>query len=170
MVSGRLFDGGGRAIDSSPMYGRAEQVVGELVEPQRQPFLATKVWTSGREEGIAQMQRSMRRMLPRGDRPFDLMQIHNLLDWQVHLPTLRAWKKEGRIRLIGVTQFEENLQQQPAGGTLRPIAVGHAVGQVDKVLVGRCDERAAGGDRSCCAGTGRTSRSRSACGCIRCPR
>jgi len=104
----RLFDGGGRAIDSSPMYGRAEQVVGELVEPHRQPFLATKVWTSGREEGIAQMQRSMRRMLPRGDRPFDLMQIHNLLDWRTHLPTLRAWKEEGKIRYCGITHYTES--------------------------------------------------------------
>ena len=101
----RLFDGGGRLIDSSPMYGRAEQVVGELLEPSQQPFLATKVWVSGREEGIAQMRRSMRRMFPRADRPFDLMQIHNLVDWRTHLATLRAWKEAGTIRYRGITHY-----------------------------------------------------------------
>src|ERR1700730_17928777 len=59
-----FFDAGGRVIDSSPMYGRAEQVVGELLAPSPRPFLATKVWTSGREQGIEQMRRSMRLMWP----------------------------------------------------------------------------------------------------------
>ena len=104
----RLFDGGGRLIDSSPMYGRAEKVVGELVDPSRRPFLATKVWTSGREEGIAQMQRSMRLMMPRQDRPFDLMQIHNLVDWRTHVKTLRAWKEAGTIRYWGITHYTES--------------------------------------------------------------
>src|SRR5262245_14998254 len=94
-----LFGAGGSVIDSSPMYGRAEQSVGELLaqRPETRPFIATKVWTSGRDEGIAQMQRSMR--LLRVER-VDLMQIHNLVDWKVHLKTLRAWKEEGRIRYI----------------------------------------------------------------------
>jgi diketogulonate reductase-like aldo/keto reductase len=104
----RLFRGGGRVIDSSPMYGRAEQVVGELLEPSQRPFLATKVWTTGRDEGIAQMQQSMRRMNPRGDRPFDLMQIHNLIDWRTHLPTLRAWKEAGTIRYWGITHYTDS--------------------------------------------------------------
>jgi diketogulonate reductase-like aldo/keto reductase len=107
-VLARLFDGGGRVIDSSPMYGRAEQVVGELVDPARKPFLATKVWTSGREEGIAQMRRSMQLMSPRADRPFDLMQIHNLVDWRTHLETLRAWKEAGTIRYWGITHYSES--------------------------------------------------------------
>ncbi len=94
-------------IDSSPMYGRAEQVVGELLDPSQRPFLATKVWTSGREEGIAQMRRSMRLMAPRADRPFDLMQIHNLVDWRTHLPTLRAWKEAGTIRYWGITHYTD---------------------------------------------------------------
>src|SRR5205823_4341228 len=102
----RLFDAGGRLIDSSPMYGRAEQVVGELLGAEPRPFLATKVWTSGREEGAEQMRRSMRRMWPGGQgRPFDLIQIHNLLDWRTHLPTLRAWKEAGTIRYWGITHY-----------------------------------------------------------------
>jgi len=102
----RFFAAGGRVIDSSPMYGRAEEVVGALVDPAQRPFLATKVWTSGREQGIEQMRRSMQRMAPHGNgRPFDLMQIHNLVDWRTHLPTLRAWKDEGTIRYWGITHY-----------------------------------------------------------------
>jgi diketogulonate reductase-like aldo/keto reductase len=102
-----LFDSGGSAIDSSPMYGRAEGVVGDLLaqsDSRDRAFLATKVWTTGRQAGIDQMQRSMR--LLRTER-IDLMQIHNLVDWQTHLPTLQDWKKAGRIRLIGVTHYTE---------------------------------------------------------------
>ncbi len=101
----RFFDAGGRVIDSSPMYGRSESVVGDLVarvRPQAPPFLATKVWTEGREAGEEQMRESMRRL--RADR-IDLIQIHNLLDWQTHLATLRAWKEAGRIRYIGITHY-----------------------------------------------------------------
>jgi len=103
-----LFEAGGSVIDSSPMYGKAEGVVGDLLAAagtRDKAFLATKVWTSGREAGIAQMNESFR--LLRTNR-IDLMQIHNLLDWQTHLPTLRAWKKEGRIRLLGVTHYTES--------------------------------------------------------------
>jgi diketogulonate reductase-like aldo/keto reductase len=102
----RLFEAGGRVIDSSPMYGRAEQVVGELLPPSPRPFLATKVWTSGRDEGIAQMRRSMKLMWPSGEgRPFDLMQIHNLVDWKTHAATLRDWKQAGTIRYWGITHY-----------------------------------------------------------------
>jgi len=103
-----LFEAGGSVIDSSPMYGKAEGVVGDLLSAagtRDKAFLATKVWTSGREAGIAQMNDSFR--LLRTDR-IDLMQVHNLLDLQTHLPTLRAWKKEGRIRLLGVTHYTES--------------------------------------------------------------
>lgn len=99
-----FFDGGGRAIDSSPMYGRSEAVVGDLLRDTpwaREAFVATKVWTSGREEGIRQMEESERLM---GGR-IDLMQIHNLVDWKTHLPTLRAWKAQGRIRYVGITHY-----------------------------------------------------------------
>src|SRR5947209_15112985 len=105
-VLGALFDAGGRVIDSSPMYGRAEQVVGELLGASPRPFLATKVWTSGREQGIEQMRRSMRLMWPsRQGPPFDLIQIHNLLDWRTHAATLRAWKEAGTIRYWGITHY-----------------------------------------------------------------
>jgi diketogulonate reductase-like aldo/keto reductase len=100
-----LFAAGGSVIDSSPMYGAAEGVVGDLLTAagtRSKAFIATKVWTSGRSSGIEQMQRSM--ALLETDR-VDLMQIHNLLDWRTHLPTLRAWKGEGRIRYLGVTHY-----------------------------------------------------------------
>ncbi len=104
-VLDELFTKGGTVIDSSPMYGRAEQTTGELLsihEPRSPAFLATKVWVRGREEGIAQMEQSF--SLLRTER-IDLMQIHNLLDWQTHLPTLREWKEQGRIRYIGITHY-----------------------------------------------------------------
>ena len=96
---------GGRVIDSSPMYGAAEGVVGDLgadLGILDSLFLATKVWTSGRDAGVAQMERSLRR-LRRGR--LDLMQIHNLLDWHIHLGTLRDWKEARRIRYLGVTHY-----------------------------------------------------------------
>jgi diketogulonate reductase-like aldo/keto reductase len=104
-VLGHLLDAGGRVIDSSPMYGRAEGVTGDLVREIRardKTFLATKVWTTGRAQGIAQMRRSAE--LLRAE-VIDLMQIHNLVDWQTHLATLRRMKEEGRIRYIGITHY-----------------------------------------------------------------
>ena len=103
-----LFDSGGSVIDSSPMYGAAEGVVGDLLAAagtRDKAFIATKVWTSGRDNGIAQMRQSMR--LLKTDR-LDLMQIHNLVDWRAHLPTLRTWKAEGRIRYLGVTHYTQS--------------------------------------------------------------
>ncbi|HEY8132757.1 MAG TPA: aldo/keto reductase [Thermoanaerobaculia bacterium] len=99
----RFSAAGGRVIDTSAMYGRAEEVVGELKAHARQPFLATKVWTRGREAGIEQMKRSMRRLRAT---QIDLMQIHNLVDWRTHLVTLRQWKGEGHIRYLGVTHYQ----------------------------------------------------------------
>jgi diketogulonate reductase-like aldo/keto reductase len=96
---------GGRVVDSSPMYGAAESVLGDLAAELAvgdRLFLATKVWTSGRDAGAAQMEQSLRRLRTRR---LDLMQIHNLLDWQTHLRTLRAWKQTGRIRYLGVTHY-----------------------------------------------------------------
>ena len=96
---------GGRVVDSSPMYGAAESVLGDLgaaLGLTDRLFLATKVWTSGREAGTAQMEQSLRRL--RTAR-LDLLQVHNLLDWRTHLGTLRAWKQAGRIRYLGVTHY-----------------------------------------------------------------
>lgn len=104
-VLGRFVALGGRVIDSSPMYGAAEAVVGELAADLgilEKLFLATKVWTSGRTAGIAQMERSLALLRTRR---LDLMQIHNLLDWRTHLRTLRDWKQAGRIRYLGVTHY-----------------------------------------------------------------
>ena len=102
----RLFAaGGGRLVDSSPMYGSAESLVGDLgteLGVQGRLFHATKVWTGGREAGIAQMEASLRRMrVPR----MDLMQVHNLMDVHTHLRTLREWKRLGRVRYIGITHY-----------------------------------------------------------------
>lgn len=105
---------GGRVVDSSPMYGRAEPVVADLATElgnQKQLFLATKVWTSGREAGVRQMRESFRRL--RTDR-VDLMQVHNLLDWRTHLATLRAWKEQGKVRYIGVTHYTEGAHDELA--------------------------------------------------------
>ena len=100
-----LFAGGGRVVDSSPMYGASESVVGELCEPLGicEPlFMATKVWTSGSDEGVRQMQRSIERM--RAGR-MDLMQVHNLLDVEAHTRTLREWRAQKRVRYVGITHY-----------------------------------------------------------------
>jgi len=97
---------GGRVIDSSPMYGRAEEVIGELTAGlgiRDNVFLATKVWTRGKENGIKSMERSM--SLLRAKR-IDLMQVHNLVDVETQLATLREWKAQGRIRYLGTTHYE----------------------------------------------------------------
>jgi len=123
----RFAAGGGRVIDTSPMYGRAEEAVGELKPPDA--FLATKVWTEGRDEGIEQMERSMR--LLRAN-TIDLIQVHNLVDWRTHLRTLRQWKDEGRVRYIGIThyvpsafaQLEQILRDETVDFVQLPYSVG----------------------------------------------
>lgn len=100
-----LFAAGGSVIDSSPMYGRSEAVVGELLSQEQahdKAFVATKVWTRGRQAGIRQMRRSMELLK---DERIELMQIHNLVDWRTHLATLREWKQEGRIAYLGITHY-----------------------------------------------------------------
>lgn len=102
-----LVNHGGSVIDSSPMYGRSEKVVGELTKElkiKNKIFEATKVWTSGKQEGIDQMNTSMKLM---GANPMDLMQVHNLVDWKTHLKTLQKWKEEGKVKTIGITHYHE---------------------------------------------------------------
>jgi diketogulonate reductase-like aldo/keto reductase len=100
-----FFAAGGRMVDSSPMYGTSESVVGDLCtelaicEPL---FVATKVWTTGREAGIQQMETSFRRLRVA---KMDLMQVHNLQDVAVHTRTLADWKAKGRVRFIGITHY-----------------------------------------------------------------
>lgn len=102
-----LVELGGSVVDSSPMYGKSEDVVGKISDDlglNKQLFMATKVWTSGEASGIKQMNESFS-LLKR--KQIDLMQIHNLVDWQVHLKTLRAWKEQGKLRYIGLTHYTD---------------------------------------------------------------
>jgi diketogulonate reductase-like aldo/keto reductase len=101
-------------VDTSPMYGRAEEVVGELVEKlalRSRLFLATKVWMKGRAAGIRQMEESMARL--RVD-ALDLIEVHNLIDAATHLATLRDWKARGRIRYLGVTHYAASAHEAVA--------------------------------------------------------
>jgi diketogulonate reductase-like aldo/keto reductase len=100
-----LVADGGTVIDTSPMYGRAETVIGDLVHDlglRPRLWLATKVWTRGREAGAAQIEQSYARL--RTER-LELLQIHNLLDWRAHVPTIRALQASGRLRYSGITHY-----------------------------------------------------------------
>ena len=99
----KLLDG--NVVDSSPMYGSSESVAGELIAElgmRERLFIATKVWTSGREDGIAQMEQSFERLRVK---VMDLMQVHNLLDVATHTKTMQAWREQGRIRHLGITHY-----------------------------------------------------------------
>lgn len=113
-VLAAFVDGGGRLIDSSPMYGRSEDVAGELAGRmglRNRLFIATKVWTQGKEAGKQQMEDSMRKL--KAD-PIDLIQVHNLVDVDRHLDTLNEWKRAGRVRHIGITHYTASGQQDVA--------------------------------------------------------
>lgn len=113
-VLDQFYQGGGRLVDSSPMYGNAEVVVGRLANDLSiadHLFMATKVWTRGREAGIRQMERSAARM---GGGPLELVQVHNLLDTETHLETLAGWKREGRIRYLGITHYTDSAHDRLA--------------------------------------------------------
>ena len=99
-----FFAAGARLIDTSPMYGSAEAVLGELMTPDmhRRAFLATKVWTRGARSGIEQMTHSAQLLQ---SARLDLIQVHNLLDLDTHLKTLHEWQESGRVRYIGVTHY-----------------------------------------------------------------
>lgn len=121
----------GGVIDTSPMYGESEAVLGRLLaetDPQHRAFVATKVWTSGRDAGRAQIEQSFR--LLKRER-IDLLQIHNLLDDAVHLPTLQALKREGRIRYIGATHYtaasHPALVERIASGALDFVQVNYSI-------------------------------------------
>ncbi len=154
-----FFENGGELIDSSPMYGAAERVIGELlgrVGYRDRLFAATKVWTDGEQAGIRQMEDSLQKW---GIRRFDLMQIHNLRDWRTHLKTLRDWKAEGKVHYIGITtshgrdhreleqilrsepldfvQFSYNIEDRTAEERLLPLAADRGLG----VLVNRPYQR-----------------------------
>ena len=105
---------GGKLIDSSPMYGRSEDVVGDLIAAlglRQQLFIATKVWTSGKAAGVAQMEDSMKKLRAK---PVELLQVHNLLDVDAHLSTLAEWKRQKRVRYIGVTHYTSSAYAEVA--------------------------------------------------------
>ena len=100
-----LVELGGTVVDSSPMYGAAEEAVGALAAElglAGKLFVATKVWTSGRDAGVRQMEASFAKL---GVARLDLMQVHNLVDTDTHLATLAGWKREGRVRYLGITHY-----------------------------------------------------------------
>ena len=103
-----FYENGGRLIDTSPMYGMSEEIIGitakKYIEKNRF-FLATKVWTEGRENGMRQIEESFQKM--RADK-ISLIQVHNLLDWKTQIKTLRSLKDEGRIEYIGITHYKSN--------------------------------------------------------------
>lgn len=108
-VLSKMIEYGGKVIDSSPMYGKSEEVIGILTSEMKNAdefFYATKVWTSGEQAGIKQMQNSMERMKRK---KIDLMQIHNIVDWKTHIKTMRKWKEEGKIKYIGITHYQESM-------------------------------------------------------------
>jgi diketogulonate reductase-like aldo/keto reductase len=126
---------GGSVIDSSPMYGKSEGVAGDLaaeVGVQKQLFLATKVWTSGRDAGMRQMEESFKRL--RTER-MDLMQVHNLVDYRVHLSTLRRWKEQGKVRYLGVTHYSasahDELARVLASEDLDFVQINYSLGERD---------------------------------------
>jgi len=154
-----FFDNNGQLIDSSPMYGNAETVLGKLLQKvnhRNQLFTATKVWIRGRDEGIRQMNDSIQKM---GTAVMDLMQIHNLVDWQVHMQTLQEWKEQGKIRYLGITtsggrdhdafeqimrtesidfvQFTYNIENRLAEQRILPIAGDKGIATLINVPFGR---------------------------------
>ena len=110
----QMHNSGASLIDTSPMYGNAEKITGEVTQSTGKAeefFYAIKVWTSGRKEGIIQMENSIKKMqckIP------DLIQIHNLLDWKTHLETLQQWKSEGKVRYIGITHYTDSMHDELA--------------------------------------------------------
>ncbi|MEO7724764.1 MAG: aldo/keto reductase [Chthoniobacterales bacterium] len=104
----RFVQLGGKVVDTSPMYGKAEEVIGDLTSELKlydELFLASKVWTTGKKEGIDSIERTLKRLQTKR---LDLMQVHNLVDLETQLATLRAWKEEGRIRYLGITHYVES--------------------------------------------------------------
>ena len=113
-VVARLVKMGGKIVDTSPVYGRAEAVTGEIAAKLKlhdKLFLATKVWSNGKAEGIQQMGRSFDLL---GKSKLDLIQVHNLTDWETQLATLQEWKKQGRIRYTGITHSTTSRQADVA--------------------------------------------------------
>ena len=130
-----LLGEGGSLIDTSPMYNRSERVIGDTITagaPREPMFLATKVWTDGRDAGVEQMKRSAELM--RSD-VIDLMQVHNLRDTRVHMETIRQWQEQGRIRYSGLTHYRASALQslESAAKEHRPqfVQINYSLGERD---------------------------------------
>lgn len=145
----RFAELGGTLVDSSPMYRSSESVVGDLAAASglhARLFLATKVWTQGRDAGIRQMEESIRRMRVPSGRALDLMQVHNLTDTQTHLATLAQWKSAGRVRYVGVTHYHEgahnDLERMVRDGQLDFVQVNYSLSErnADRRLLGAAAE------------------------------
>ncbi|MCU0896598.1 MAG: aldo/keto reductase [Burkholderiales bacterium] len=126
---------GGRVVDSSPMYGSSEAVLGDLAASlgvQDRLWVATKVWTTGREAGVRQMEESMAKL--RVAR-LDLMQVHNLVDADRHLATLAQWKQAGRIRYVGITHYHAgayaDVERYLAKGQLDFLQINYSLAERD---------------------------------------
>lgn len=140
-IVARLVGAGGSLIDTSPMYNRSERVIGDVIDAgidRNGLFLATKVWTDGQGSGAAQMQRSADLL---GSGVIDLMQVHNLRDTVAHMPTIRAWQEEGRIRYSGLTHYTAGahaaLVQQMSSFSPQFIQINYSLGEreaEDRVL------------------------------------
>ena len=140
---------GGKVIDSSPMYGKSETVAGDLIEElglRKSLFVATKVWISGKDAGVKQMEESMAKLK---SPVIDLMQVHNLLDVKAHLDTLNAWKHEGRIRYLGVTHYHQGshdaVMKLMEGESLDFVQINYSVAERDaeKKLLAMAKDRGA---------------------------
>lgn len=140
---------GGKVLDSSPMYGKSETVAGDLIEElglRKSLFVATKVWISGKDAGVKQMEASMAKLK---SPVIDLMQVHNLLDVKAHLDTLNAWKHEGRIRYLGVTHYHErshdDVMKLMEGESLDFVQINYSVAERDaeKKLLAMAKDRGA---------------------------
>jgi diketogulonate reductase-like aldo/keto reductase len=123
----------GNVVDSSPMYGSSETVVGDLVAElglREKLFIATKVFTSGRDAGVRQMETSFKRL--RVER-MDLMQVHNLVDVATHTATLKDWKHKGRVRHIGITHYTSSaypeVQRLLASGQYDFLQINYSLGE-----------------------------------------
>lgn len=132
----RFVELGGSLVDSSPMYGSAEQMLGTLAARQSlhpKLFIATKVWINGRSEGIRQMETSLARLQISLRGPLDLMQVHNLVDTTTHLATLNDWKKSGRVRYLGITHYHagahRDLERALARGGIDFLQVNYSLGE-----------------------------------------
>lgn len=128
-----LIDKGGSLLDSSPMYNRAEKIIGDLIRSggrRDDVFLATKVWTDGKQAGIEQMQRSADLM---NTEVIDLMQVHNLRDANIHMDTIREWQQDGRIRYSGITHYVASMldEMEMAMRRLNPqfIQINYSLGE-----------------------------------------